>query len=126
AIAIRVGGVHTRALAPADQLLHVCVHGEKWALVPGVRWVADAVVVLRGGEVDWRRFAEQATRHRFVLRLKRQLAYLRAAVAAPVPDDVMAALSAAAPSRLERVEQALGVRERLPSSSLLAHWFTHA
>jgi hypothetical protein len=126
AVALQVDGVHTRALAPADQLLHVCVHGEKWALVPGIRWVADAVVVLRSGEVDWRRLVQQATRHRFVLRLRRQLAYLRAAVAAPVPDDVMAALSDAVPSRLERVEQALGVRERLSSSSLLAHWFTHA
>lgn len=125
-IAIEIDGVGTRALAPADQLLHVCVHGEKWVRVPGIRWVADAVAVLRGGEVDWRHLVGQAVRRRFVLRLSRQLAYLREALDAPVPGDVLATLAAAPVSFLERLEQALGVRERLPSSSLLAHWLTHA
>lgn len=125
-IAFELAGVATRALSPADQLLHVCVHGEKWVHVPGIRWVADAVVVIRAGEVDWSRLVEQAVRRRFVLRLARQLAYLRQIVDAPVPGDVLALLAAAPVSRLERLEQALGVRERLRSNSLLAHWFTHA
>jgi hypothetical protein len=126
AIAITIDGVGTRALSPADQLLHVCIHGEKWVRVPGIRWVADAVTVLRGGEVNWRHLVDQAVRRRFVLRLSRQLAYLRAAFDAPVPGDVLATLAAAPVSFLERLEQALGVRERRPSSSIPAHWFTHA
>ena len=125
-IGTEIAGVATRALSPADQVIHVCVHGEKWVHVPGIRWVADAVVVMRAGAVDWTCLVEEATRRRFVRRLSRQLAYLRHAVQAPVPDEVLVALAAAPVSSLERLEHRLGVRERLPSSSLLAHWFTHA
>jgi hypothetical protein len=114
------------ALSAAGQLLHVCVHGEKWVHVPGIRWVADAVVVMRSAAVDWGCLVEEATRRRFVRRLGRQLTYLRDAVDAPVPADVLTALAAAPVSALERLEHILGVRERLPSNSLLAHWFTHA
>jgi hypothetical protein len=88
--------------------------------------VADAVVVMRSAAVDWGCLVEEATRRRFVRRLGRQLTYLRDAVDAPVPADVLTALAAAPVSALERLEHILGVRERLPSNSLLAHWFTHA
>ena len=125
-IPIEIGGVATRALSPADQLMHVCVHGEKWVHVPGIRWVADGVVVMRAAAVDWERLVQEATRRQFVRRLGKQLAYLRHAVDAPVPADVLAALATTPASRLEQLEHALGVRERLPSNSLLAHWFTHA
>jgi Uncharacterised nucleotidyltransferase len=125
-IAIEIGGVRTRALAPADQLLHVCIHGEKWVHVPGIRWVADAVQVIRSGAVVWPHLVAEAVRRRFVGRLTRQLTYLRDGFAAPIPGDVLATLAAMPISTLERLEQALGVRERRASSSLLAHWFTHA
>ncbi len=126
AVPVEIGGVATRALAPADQLLHVLVHGEKWVRIPGIRWVADAVHVLRSGAVDPPRLVAQAVRRRFVLRVSRQLAYLRAAIDPALGQDLLAALALAPVSRLERLEQALGVRERRPANSLLAHWFTHA
>ena len=67
-IAIEIGGVPTRALSPADQLLHVCVHGDKWVHVPGIRWVADAVTVMRAAAViDWEHLVQEATRRRFVV-----------------------------------------------------------
>ena len=94
--------------------------------IPGIRWVADGVTVMRAAAVDWERLVQEATRRRFVRRLGRQLAYLRDAVDAPVPADVLTTLATAPVSRLERLEHALGVRERLPPNSLLAHWFTHA
>ncbi|HZS34796.1 MAG TPA: nucleotidyltransferase family protein [Methylomirabilota bacterium] len=126
AVPAEVGGVPTRALVPADQLLHVLVHGEKWVRVPGIRWVADAVHVLRSGAVDARRLVAQTVRRRFVLRVSRQLAYLGGAIDPALGKDLLAALAAAPVSPLEWLEQALGVRERRPSNSLLAHWFTHA
>ena len=73
---VSIGGAATRILAPEDQLIHACVHGEKWVRVPGIRWVADAVVVVRGGQVRWDRLVQQAVKRRFVLRLRAQLAYL--------------------------------------------------
>ena len=44
---LAVGTAPTRALCPEDQLLHVLIHGVRWTRMPHVRWVADAVMVLR-------------------------------------------------------------------------------
>ena len=119
-----IEGVPTRILAPEDQLVHACVHGEKWVIVPGVRWVADAVLVIRGGRVRWERLVEQAVRRRFVLRLRAQLAYLRSAFDAPIPSAAMAMLAAAPVSRLERFEERWSLRDRR-RPWVLVYWCNH-
>ena len=53
-------GVTTRRLAPADQLLHVCVHASRRANRPQLLWIPDALVVMRAGGVEWPRLLEQA------------------------------------------------------------------
>jgi hypothetical protein len=117
-------GVATRILAPEDQVIHACVHGEKWVQVPGVRWVADAAVVIRGGQVRWTRLVEQAVRRRFVLRLRAQLGYLRSAFDAPIPPEALAMLAAAPVSRLERFEARWSVRDRR-RPWVLVYWCNH-
>ena len=44
-------------LCPADQLLHLSVHGIRWDPVPPIRWAADIYLLLerRGADVDWER-----------------------------------------------------------------------
>ena len=46
-VPVTIGGAPTRIPAAEDQLLQVCVHGEKWVKVPGVRWIADAMLLIR-------------------------------------------------------------------------------
>ena len=123
-VPLAIEGVPTRILAPEDQLIHACVHGEKWVQVPGVRWVADAVVVIRGGQVRWERLVEQAVRRRFVLRLRAQLGYLRSTFDAPIPPEALAMLAAAPVARLERFEQRWGVRDRRRPWALV-YWCNH-
>lgn len=48
--------------APEDMLLHVCVHGIRANDFPPIRWVADAALVLRCGEIDWDVFVAEANR----------------------------------------------------------------
>lgn len=79
------GGAATRVLAPEDQLIQACVHGEKWVKVPGVRWIADAMLLIRRSRIDWPRLVAHAIRRRFVLRMRAQLEYLRTAFEAPIP-----------------------------------------
>jgi hypothetical protein len=117
-------GQPSRILAPEDQLIHACLHGEKWVVVPGIRWIADAIVVIRKGGVRWDRLVEQAARRRFVLRLRAQLDYLRSAFEAPVPPEAMAMLAAAPVSRLERFEQRWSVRDRRRPWALV-YWCNH-
>jgi hypothetical protein len=123
-VPVAIQGVPTRILAAEDQLVQACVHGEKWVSVPGVRWVADAVVVIRGGRVRWERLVEQAVRRRFVLRLRAQLGYLRSAFEAPIPPAAMAMLAAAPISRLERFEERWSVRDRR-RPWVLVYWCNH-
>lgn len=103
-VPIVVGGTPTRGLAPADQLLHLCVHGSRRARRPVLLWIPDALLVLRAGGVDWSRLLAEAARRRFVLRAGTMLAYLRESLEAPVPDEVLAALERLPLSRFERLE----------------------
>lgn len=97
-------GVVTRTLAPADQLLHLCVHGSRRARRPQLTWIPDALLVLQAGGIDWPRLLAQARGRRFVLRVATMLAYLSRDFAAPVPDEVLTRLETLPVSRLERFE----------------------
>jgi hypothetical protein len=98
----------TRVLNPADQLLHVCVHGSKWEPVPVPWWVADAVAILRTpqGEIDWDRLANHAERRRLILPLGEALSYLRDVVEAPIPASAVQTIRKMPTSRVERMEYA--------------------
>jgi hypothetical protein len=119
-----IGGVPVRIPAPEDQLLHVCVHGEKWVRIPGVRWIADAVMLIRHTAVRWDRLVAQAVARRFVLRMRAQLTYLRNTWDAPVPPAALSMLEAAPVSWLERFEHRLGVRDRRRPWALV-YWCNH-
>ena len=104
-------GARLRVLSPTDQLLHACGHAGRWDAVPGIRWVADAVTILREAPIDWTRFLSQTAERRFVLRMRRMLGYLRRAFGADVPAAVEMALVRAPVSVVERLEHAIRTRE---------------
>jgi hypothetical protein len=115
-------GAATRMLAPADQLVHVCVNGSRRAGRPSITWVADALLILRAGDVDWPRVLAQARARRFVLRVRLMLRYLRRAFDAPVPREALDGLGAAPVSRLERLEHWAGNRRPGLLGELPAYW----
>ena len=92
--AITIQGVSTLILNPTDQLLHVCVHGAAWDAAPHLRWVADAMVILKvaKSEIDWSRLLLQAQKCRVTMPLKETFAYLRAKFDAPVSAEILKAL----------------------------------
>ena len=98
--------VPTVALCPTDLLWQVCVHGLQWNEVPTIRWVADAMVILKTSLpfIDWDRFLARTRQHRVILPLREGLAYLREVYHAQVPDAVLEALDTGAVSRTEAVE----------------------
>jgi Uncharacterised nucleotidyltransferase len=100
-VGAEIGKVPTRVLGPADELLNVCLSGARASSGPSVRWVADAVAVLRtpGGEVDWQRLVHHAAQLRATLRLRDVLVYLVRTVAAPVPIDVVETCDRVRPTR---------------------------
>jgi hypothetical protein len=125
AVELDIEGRQTRGLSPTDQLLHVCVHGLKWTPEGGVRWVADAMLVLRGAAIDWPRIVEQAVRRRYVLRLRETLGYLRERMGAPIPDAAMRELAAHPVSSLERFEGRVLSREHRVLGQFPLYWCHH-
>jgi hypothetical protein len=103
---LTVAGAETLAMAPTDLLLHVVAHGVRWNPVPPLRWVADAAVLLRAPDaaIDWPVLVEEARARGSVLPVHAGLAYLKALLGAPVPDDVLRELAAQPASRGERWE----------------------
>jgi hypothetical protein len=98
-------GLELRRLCTADQLLHVCVHGADGGQ-GGIRWAADALVVLRAEDLDWQRLLEVARRQQVGYTVAEALDYLRAAFSADVPPEVLAALREAASRREARAHRA--------------------
>jgi len=117
AVPVSLLHVHTLGLDPSDALLHTIVHGMRWDDVPTIRWIPDAMTILRhaGPQIDWDRVLSEAARRRLVLRFGQGLRYLRERFDAPIPDDVMARSRAPRPSYVERMEYrylGLGLKEQ--------------
>lgn len=106
AVPIPVLHVASRALGPGDALLHAVVHGMRWNAEPTLRWIPDAMVILReaGDGIDWSRLRDEARVRGVSLRLAAGLTYLRDRFDAPVPDEALAALAATRPPLVERLE----------------------
>jgi putative nucleotidyltransferase-like protein len=112
--------VQTLGLDPSDAVLHAIVHGMRWDDVPTIRWIPDAMTILRsaGPLIDWDRVLDQAGRRRLILRFGTGLRYLCERFAAPVPDAVVARFRSLRPSYVERLEYrylglALAAQERV-------------
>lgn len=107
AVPIEVSGVPTLALNPADQVLHVCVHGARWSRIAPIRWAADAATVINScqEELDWPRLIAQARERLLVLPMRETLTYLQEALSVPVPVDVLHELGNMPVSALERIER---------------------
>ena len=56
----RIGDAETLVLNPADQLLHLIVHGHKRGEGTRLQWVADATTLIASEEICWSRLVEQA------------------------------------------------------------------
>ena len=94
-----------------DLLFHVCAHGLQWSWTPQIRWIPDALTVLRSpAEIDWERLLNLAAQAEMNVRLHHALGYLRERFEAPVPVTVLGRLQAAG-GRWERREYLLLQKE---------------
>lgn len=83
-------GARALALTPEDQLLQVLEHGAHWGRIPTVRWVADALYILRGcREFDWGYFSNVAIEKQLAIPVFKMTTYLKNTFDFPVPDGLM-------------------------------------
>ena len=107
AVPIHVLDAPSVALGPTDALLHAIVHGMRWNAEPTVRWVADAMTILRSSEdaIDWVGLEREATRLQVVLRLRSGLEYLEERMDAPIPYRALTRLRGTRAASIEHLER---------------------
>jgi hypothetical protein len=124
---IEIDGTKARILSPADQLLHVCVHGLRWARVPAIQWVPDVMAVLHssGSRIDWDVLVREAQGRRVVMQMRRALEYVRTTFGVMELDDVCARLAAVTCTIGDRLDFAVRVRPPSLGRDLLMYWLDH-
>jgi len=132
AVPVTMAGATTLAPNVTDLLFHTVIHGMAWNPEPPIRWVADALALLRTPDaaVDWPRLLRLAERHRVSLRLRNGLEYLCGRFGAPVPPAVLTALRRRFVGHFERQEYRflqtpLEVRKARPYLTLAYHFFVY-
>jgi hypothetical protein len=123
---LEMQGVPVRTLDPTDQLFHICIHGASPNLIPPLRWVADAIFILRiSKEIDAERLAFLARHFGYFAPLKEALDYLQRYFESPVPSRII--------EHLEKEEKVIAAPSlanpafKMPSfkDRILAHWKGH-
>lgn len=106
ALPVKMGHVETLVPDPTDMLFHAVTHGIPWNAVPSIRWIADAVSLINATDhhIDWQKLIQSACKHRYCLRLKLGLGYLRERFHAAIPPEVMSVVENLPISYLEAME----------------------
>lgn len=128
AVLTKFHDVPTNVLNPADQLLHICVHGARWNETPPFRWVADAIMILNNtyNEIDWNRLAVQAEKRHLILPLLDTLQYLRDTFEAPISPEIIRNLQAVCVPHRERMEYKITVSPPTKWTAILDLWCQHS
>jgi hypothetical protein len=104
-VPLEIYGQRTLALDATGQLLHACLHGMAWNSVAPIRWVADAMTILRTADtIRWEFLVEFARRNRIELFLSPALEYLARTFEAPVPSSALRDMKRTAVSRTDLAE----------------------
>lgn len=97
-------GMAIHALCPSHELLHTLAHGSAWNEIPPMRWVADAMTVMRAAAIDWDRLLPLTRRLRVTLPIRAACDYLARVFHAPIPDRVLSGLARLPVDAAERME----------------------
>ena len=111
-------GIPISVLDPTDQLLQICAHGIRDDEPDAIRWMADAIVVIRGAELDWEAFLQRAAYHRLSASLADTLVSLSNIVSLPIPNGILPRLRQQS-SFEERIESKLRRRAQAGRTSYL-------
>jgi Uncharacterised nucleotidyltransferase len=110
--------------APADLLLHICVHGLRWSPVHAGHWVADAVRIIQtsGARLDWDIVTNEAGRRRLGLQMMHALRVVRERGHVDVPQAVIDALEQQPVSWRDRLECRFKGRPVVSLGGLFVIW----
>lgn len=121
-------GEATHFLCPTDQLLHTCLHGGRFNEFHPMRWIGDAVYILRKDArgIDWDMLIDSGRYHHMLLVLRSALHLLACDYNVPVPVSALEKMDRMKPSRMESIRYRL-ITERTEGLVGLARrdWYQH-
>lgn len=89
---LRIAGRDMVTFSITDHLLHTLLHGSAWNPVSPTRWILDASLLIRSGEVDWEIFIDEVHRCGWRSPILEMLQYLRDVFDVEVPTDAVRSL----------------------------------
>jgi len=126
-IPLQIADIETRTLHPTDHLLFICLHGVRWNIVSPMRWIPDALMILRGAaaQIEWARLLALAEKFRLNLRLALALNYLNEQFQASIPTDFLQALNRIRVSERERQLYEALIAPPSWYAGIRAHWYRY-
>jgi len=78
-------------LDPTDELFYICIHGARWSRVPPIRWIPDALFIIKdeGERINWSRFFQLAQQNHMLLQSRDTLTYLKKEYGIPIPNSIL-------------------------------------
>jgi hypothetical protein len=113
---IEFNGISSLAPDATRMLMHTVIHGFRWNPEPPIRWIPDAMTILRtaGDEIDWDAMVEHVLENQLDHRLRLPLLFLRQHFDAPVPNSALARLNRRGTSLVQRIEGTCVLRDPTP------------
>jgi hypothetical protein len=90
---ITINNVQTKMLCVEDMLIHVIAHGARGSRYRALRWVADAVNIIRNFDINWNFFIENSKKFDLNVEIYFALAYLGKNFPKEVPELVLKEIS---------------------------------
>lgn len=114
AVPLEIQGVKLMTPDATRHFLHTCIHGADWDEIPTIRWITDAMMILRRGAIEWDWILRFTIANRLGLPMRAALEYLTDRFEAPIPGHVLDSIRSIRPSRLDLAEF-----DRMTSASAL-------
>ncbi len=118
ALPLEINGLQTKSLCPTDELLLTIAHGMRRNPEPPIRWVADAVMLMRkeDSKIDWKRLLDLSIQYREFLKMKKAFEYLQNVFDIGVPELFIDQIKHLQPTYAEKIiyshEEAIGVNKK--------------
>ena len=116
------GGVKCFTLEATDHLLHTCLHGFKWNPIPSLRWIADALMILKHEDIQWQILIDEAKTREMGYTLGKALEYLKREYNASIPVPVVDELMSCPMSRREKIGKHARYSSPDPESLFVRPW----
>lgn len=127
-VPVEMKGEIAKTLDATGHLLHICVHGVASHNTSALRWVTDALIILKAdANIDWSYLEAEINRRQLYRLMEEALRYLRDVFGAPIPDDMLDRIHGQGKQKRQALELWASTRiEKYSFAAIASLWVTYA